>query len=112
VRVLLEAARDQEASLYMSLINVGEVYYLMRRMKGQAEAEELLADLRTLPLMVCGVGEERVLAAAKLKADYAISYADAFAAALAQEFNAQLVTGDPEFRSVESLITVMWLPDR
>ena len=40
------------------------------------------------------------------------SYADAFAAALAQEFGATLVTGDPEFRAVESRIAVMWLPNK
>ena len=38
-----------------------------------------------------------------------MSYADAFAIALAQELNATIVTGDPEFRSVEKIVDILWL---
>ena len=51
----------------------------------------------------------RVLAAAQIKTQYPISYADAFAVALAQELNATIVTGDPEFKQVESIVTLFWL---
>jgi ribonuclease VapC len=40
-----------------------------------------------------------------------MSYADAFATALAQEFDATILTGDPEFRAVEHLIELHWLDD-
>ena len=41
--------------------------------------------------------------AASLKGRFPIAYADGFAAALAQKYNCPLVTGDPEFRSVDRL---------
>lgn len=52
------------------------------------------------------------MAAAHVKARYAISYADAFAVVTAQNHQAVLVTGDPEFRPVakDDLIVVEWLP--
>jgi len=52
------------------------------------------------------------LAAAHVKAHHPISYADAFAVALAQEMDASVVTGDPEFECVEELIPVVWLPTK
>ena len=44
-----------------------------------------------------------------LKLGFPISYADAFAVATAIRMNAAIVTGDPEFRRVEQLVTVNWL---
>jgi ribonuclease VapC len=49
------------------------------------------------------------MAAARIKASHAISYADAFAAATAQKHEAVLVTGDPDFKLVENLIDIEWL---
>ena len=48
-------------------------------------------------------------AAAHVKANHTLAYADAFAVALAREMGGQLVTGDPEFRLVESLVSVRWI---
>lgn len=112
VRVLLEAARDRQAALSMSMINVGELYYILHRERGVDQAESALGDLRALPITLCAATDERIVAAARLKAQHPISYADAFAATLAQELNALLVTGDPEFGAVESQVGVMWLPQR
>ena len=110
VRTVLEAARDRRAVLGMSLMNVGEIYYILYRERGAARAEAALADLRALPVDLYVPTDERILAAARLKAQFPLAYADAFAVALAQELNAVLVTGDPEFKSVESQISIMWLP--
>ena len=52
----------------------------------------------------------RTFAAAHIKAHYKVPFADAFAIALAQESAAPVVTGDPEFKEVEKLIPVLWLP--
>jgi predicted nucleic acid-binding protein len=42
---------------------------------------------------------------------FPISYADSFAAALAVQRGARLVTGDPDFRPLEvaNLLTIHWL---
>lgn len=84
----------------------------MRRHKGAGWAESLPKDLHELPIILCQATEERIIAAARLKAEHPISYADAFAGALAQELDATLVTGDPEFKSLEPDVTVMWLPTK
>ncbi len=51
-----------------------------------------------------------VLAAARLKARFPISYADAFAAATALRAGAQLVTGDDEFHARDDIVDIVWLP--
>ncbi len=112
VRALLEAARDGEARLYLSVINLGEIYYLMSREQGREHADELLNDLRALPITLIPATEERVLTAARIKAEYPLSYADAFVVGLARELNAIIVTGDPEFGAISSTMQVMWLPTR
>jgi len=110
VRALLESARDQKAVLYMSLINAGEVYYLTSREKGRAQAEALLNDLSNLPIVLRPVTDAQVWQAARLKSEFLISYADAFAVALAQELKATLVTGDPELADLKSQVKILWLP--
>jgi ribonuclease VapC len=100
VRQLIEGAMAGHNELYMSVINLGEVYYRIGRVRGQAEAQRTLADVRRLPLRVIPADENAVWAAAELKMHYAISYADAFAAAAADGLGAALVTGDPELEQL------------
>lgn len=50
-----------------------------------------------------------VLDAAHIKAHHPISYADAFAVALAVRESAIVLTGDPEFEAVKTLVEVEWL---
>ena len=75
------------------------------------EGRELdaLNAVEQLPVQILEATRERVLAAAHLKATHAISYADAFVVATAQEMGATILTGDPEFRTVEALVPVEWL---
>ena len=47
--------------------------------------------------------------AARFKAKGGISYADCFAAALAKQHKATLLTGDPEFKQLEDEISISWL---
>jgi predicted nucleic acid-binding protein len=47
--------------------------------------------------------------AAIYKAMHRMSYADCFAAALSKQKNAELLTGDPEFKAVEKDIRIHWL---
>jgi ribonuclease VapC len=111
VRDLIRAASSRTASLYVSVINIGEMYYIVSRRRSAQRAEALISDLRHLPITFCAATEERILSAARIKAEHPISYADAFAASLAQELQASLVTGDPEFEAVKQIIAVLWLPE-
>lgn len=79
----------------MSWINVGEVAYVVRRAAGAETAQQVVDELRAR-LRLDQVTPLRVLQAAALKAVHAFAYADAFAVATAQAYEAVLLTGDPE----------------
>lgn len=72
-----------------------EVDYIVRRLQGADDASEVVRDLRPQLLLDLPT-TERVLEAARIKADHPMAYADAFAAATAIAHNATLLTGDPE----------------
>lgn len=109
VEDLLRQARAGEVKLAMSLINLGEVAYIIERRQGEAVVRSILAFLDATPLEYFSVSQGRVLAAAHIKATHLVAYADAFAAALASELNYTLLTGDPEFQSLEGEISIEWM---
>ena len=94
--LLQQAQSDDTIQLFVSVVNLGEVYYIISRAKGADEAQESVDDLKKQPLTVISATDARVMAAARFKAAYPVSYADAFAAATSLELGATLVTGDPE----------------
>lgn len=87
---LLESTRP-----VMSWVNLGEIYYLVHRRRGERAANRAVSDLRSV-LTTDEATATRVLEAARLKANHRLSYADAFAAATAIARDAELWTGDPE----------------
>ena len=109
VQAILEAAQREEAQVYLSLINLGEILYITERERGLPLAQKTLSAIDQLSLTILAVTRDRVLAAAHLKANFPMAYADAFATAAAQEFDGIVVTGDPEFSMVETLIQIEWL---
>ena len=106
---ILTHAAESEKPVYLGLINWGEVYYVAYRNGGKAAAEEAIKNIESLPIEVVPADQELVKLAAEIKANHKMSYADAFAAALAKQKKAQLVTCDKEFRSVEDSIKILWL---
>ena len=106
---VLEAAFNGTNRVFCSWINVGEVLYITEREVGLPQAQAVLAAIEQLPIELLPVSKEAVLAAAHVKANYSIAYADAFAVAAAQELNGVVLTGDPEFEAVEKIISVKWL---
>lgn len=109
VEALLRRAEVGETVIHLSLINLGEIAYITERRYGTKRLREVLSALTQLPLQILEASWERVIAAAHIKACHAISYADAFAIALAEEKEALVVTGDPQFKKVEHLVQVIWL---
>jgi len=112
VREVLTAALKGTPAVYVSLINLGEALFITEREKGLAAAHQALAAVDQLPLQVVPVSRATVLSAAHVKAHHAVSYADAFAVVTAEEYNAVILTGDPEFRAVVQRVAVEWLPRR
>ena len=109
IRTLLYKARQQQIHIFLSLINLGEIYYIIGRRRGNRAAEETLAEIRTLPLTILPVDEATIIQAARYKMLYLISYADAFAVVAALHQNAVLVTGDPEFDKLQGLVRIEML---
>ena len=109
VRRTLQEAEDGNVQLSMSWNNAGEVYYMLARKHDAKTAEEFLIRLPSLPIRLVLPEEEDIIAAAKLKSAYRISYADAFAAALGMKENAAVITGDPEIRDLAGVFTVEWI---
>ena len=109
VRSLLVACREQSALGYMNQINLGEVYYKTIRAAGLEEAKIFLENFFRLPLSVILPDSELIWKASEIKAEYAISYADCFAAATALRYEAAILTGDQEFKKIESFVAVEWL---
>ncbi len=110
VREVLEHGQIQRGSVHLSVINLGECAYIVERERGLTEVRKALAAIEQLPITVATVDRARTFAAAHIKAHYRVSFADAFAIALAQELSATVVTGDPEFKAVAKLVSILWLP--
>ena len=111
VRALLEAADRRESRLSMNIVNVGEVFYLSVKARNLAYGQRVLQTLQPRVTTV-SAHDELVMLAATLKARYAISYADGFAAATALLQDAPLVTGDPELRAMaakEKALQLEWI---
>jgi ribonuclease VapC len=109
VMQLMQEAGRGNVELYISMINLGEVYYCIGRAKGEIEAQATLKEIRRLPLIVVPATEAAVLAAARFKMRYRMSYADAFAAATAERLDAVLASGDPEFEQLAGYIQIQKL---
>jgi predicted nucleic acid-binding protein len=112
VKHLLQEKRKDSVDLFISIINLGEVYYSVGRVKGEREAMETLDSIRRLSLIIVPATEEAVFKAARFKMSYTISYADAFAVATADELDAVLMTGDPEIERLEDRIQLEMLDRR
>lgn len=109
VSELLKHAKDNGRPLLLSVVNWGEIYYIITRTAGKEAAERSLQSLETLPIEVIPVGRELAKIAAGFKATRKMSYADCFAAALAKTHKAQVVTGDKEFKEMEGIVEVIWI---
>lgn len=109
VAKVLGQAQEEQKRLYLSIINYGEVVYIVERARGLTQAQRTIAAVDQLPIEVIEADRRLTFAAAHVKANYPLAYADCFTIALAQDKAATVLTGDPEFRAVESLATIEWL---
>ncbi|MGD1019119.1 MAG: PIN domain-containing protein [Verrucomicrobiia bacterium] len=109
VAAILEKARAREQPVHMTEVNYAEVQYIVRRKDGEAAWRVVAGELIAMPIEFHPADRTLADIAADLKTRFKLSLADAFAAALAKTRNAELVTGDLEFKEVESEIKISWL---
>lgn len=92
--------------LHLSLMNLGEIYYIFGRRRGEDAANLTIENIKRLPIQLLPIDENLVLAAARYKTNYRLSYADAFVVATAVSYNLTVVTGDPELLALTSEIPI------
>jgi len=111
VEKILHSAAAGRDTLLMHTVNWGEIFYTTMRRGDATTADSIAADIAAMPVTIVGFGDdlELVRQAAIFKATQKISYADAFAAALAKLRRAELVTGNAEFKVLEKEIRISWL---
>ncbi|MGA2264588.1 MAG: PIN domain-containing protein, partial [Acidobacteriota bacterium] len=74
---------------------------------GEPAAAAKLQEIAQLPIQVVDVDMELARLAASLKAQHNLPYADCFAAALAQNRKATLVTSDKDFQRVGPTLKIL-----
>jgi len=109
VRCILVKASQEICRVVHSVINLGEVLYITEREVGLTKAQAVLASVEQLPIEILPATREAVLAAAHVKANCSVVYADAFAVAAAIESGGTILTGVRDFEQVEGLVKVEWL---
>ena len=109
-RILLEAEAGRHR-LLLCVVNWGEIYYNILRRTSPDMAERMAREIAIMPIELVPVEADLQLVrqAALYKASGRLAYADAFAAALAKLRNAELITGDHDFKAVEGEIKIGWL---
>ncbi len=108
VAEILADAASGNARVLLHQINLGEVVYRIAKQFGWTVAERKRGEISLLPIEIAAFTEELFWQAVKLKATYPMSYADCFAAALANKEQAVLLTSDPEFEVLgDSLVRMV-----
>src|SRR5579863_239410 len=104
VEQLLVSASKRDSSLHLT-----EVKHSIVKKDGAAAWAKAAKVLEGLPIDFHSTTRALADTAADFKARFKLSLADAFAAALAKEKKAELVTGDPEFKPLDREIKIHWL---
>ncbi len=112
IEELLRDASQGKISMFISAVNLGEIAYITQRKAGIEGKRKAIHAIDLLPITAVDADRDLALKAAKIKAKHAISYADCFALALAQIKNGIVITGDPEYKKVENIVHIRWLPEK
>jgi ribonuclease VapC len=102
-------AHDDGIPLFISVVNAGEVWYIIAREASVSAADDSIKELRHLGIEFVDADWTIAHEAGRFKSKYKMSYADCFAAALVKQKKALLLTGDPEFKQVEKDVAINWL---
>jgi predicted nucleic acid-binding protein len=106
---LIAEAHEADRPVFMTVVNVGEVWYTIAREISEAEAEVSIKELRDLRIQFVDVDWGLTREAARFKSRHKLSYADCYAAALAKLKEAELVTGDREFEALAGKVKIAWV---
>jgi predicted nucleic acid-binding protein len=102
-------AHENDVPIFISVVNAGEVWYIIARETSVSDADRSINELRHLGIDFVDADWSLAHDAGVYKSKHKMSFADCFAAAVAKQKKALLLTGDPEFKQVEQEITIDWL---
>jgi predicted nucleic acid-binding protein len=107
---IIADAHDHGIPLMITTVNAGEVWYILAREVSEAAADQSIKDMHELGIQFHDADWKLANQAARFKATKKMSFADCFAAALAAHHKGSaLITGDKEFKEVESSVKIHWL---
>ena len=106
---IIADAHERGVSLLMSAVNAGEIWYITARRTSEAQADHLIREVRQLGIEIVAADWSMAREAAIVKSRVKMSYADCFAFALAKLHQAELVTGDLEFKQLERQVKIRWI---
>src|ERR1700722_8733519 len=109
IRQLIANADRLDTTLLVSVVSLGEVFYISWHRHGEQSARDTLDDLSLLPIQILPVDSPQALKAGELKALHHIPYVDCLAAPLSQMHQATLVTSDGDFKKLGRHFPIMWL---
>lgn len=110
IEELIIQAQDGRVRIVISAVNWGEVYYVIARKRGDSEANTFSGKFRNLPIKIIPADDRTAELAGELRNRFALPYADAFAASLAESEHATLVTGNFDFKTLKDVLPVEFLP--
>jgi len=103
-------ALQNKKHIYICAVNWSEVMYRTIRAQGKGAWKMVQTHLHDFPFEIIDADLALSESAAEFKANYKMSLADAYAAALTKAKKAELVTGDPEFKPLEEVLkNIIWL---
>jgi predicted nucleic acid-binding protein len=111
VKEIFRAHAVALAEIRISAIQWGEIAAVRRRQSGATEQERVLQSLTKLGIQIMEISADRVVRAAEIRVDRKLAHADAFAVELTLDSpDHVLVTADYDFKAVEELIRIEFLP--
>jgi predicted nucleic acid-binding protein len=111
---IINAAGAGRADISIYKNNLFEVYYDLFRTYGKAQADEIIAKIKSRPItIISDISDSLFEEAGRLKSLYKVSFADVFALATASVTGATLLTSDhhemDEVEQNEPGITFRWI---
>lgn len=90
-------------------ICLSELYYLVWRKRGRAEADTIYGTVKSWNLPVLYPHERMILNAGRIKAIYKLGISDSYIAACVLEEDSELVTKDKDYEVLEEEIRVLFI---
>jgi PIN domain nuclease of toxin-antitoxin system len=109
VREMILDSVEGNVELSICSVNLGEVWYAIARKTSTEQADIILREIQSMPIEIVDADWTIARQAASYKLKGGISYADCYSAALGKLRDAEVVTGDKEFKTLEKEVKVLWL---